>query len=456
MCLYRLLIERRPPSSTITWVLLVIAFPIFGALIYWIFGPHRIERHAIRRKHLMDRMLEEITSPLDEMTEKSVIPEDERDVFRLLNNVSEYRATGGNHVMILADLKEALEVMRSNIHQAKYFIHLEYYIISGDDVTRELFADLEAAARRGVQVRILYDSLGSLFLKRIHFRKLLQAGANVAGFLPLFHFPKRLNLNFRNHRKILVVDGIVAFTGGANIGRQYLGTQTESQWRDNFVKVSGPASLQLEDVFAKDWHFTTKEDLSSERYYPKPRREGDTTIQVLESGPDSEFYCLHQAVFLALAKAKKRCWMMTPYFIPTESLMTSIIAAALRGVEMLMILPKKTDNMIVQFAARSFYEDLLKAGVKIYEFRPRILHSKMIVVDDRMCLLGSANMDVRSFRLNYELNLWIYGTKVTKMASQIFNQDLTHCDSIALEKFEQRGDWTKILENTCRLFSPVL
>ncbi len=457
LSLYQLLIEKREPASTWAWILVVVGFPIVGALVFQVFGPQRLERQALKRRLRLDQMLDESSHPLPtELTPSEAVPEDKRAVFQLLHNISEYRTTTGNSVNILADPQEALAAMRGALQSAKHFIHVEYYIIRGDDVSRQLFSDLEMAADRGVEVRILYDSLGSLFLKRRTFKKLLKSGAQVAGFLPLVHFPKRLNLNFRNHRKILIVDGEIAFTGGANIGRQYLGIQTDAQWRDNFVAVRGPACLQLQDVFAKDWHFTTKEDIFSDRYYPKPKRVGSTTLQVLESGPDSKFFSLEQAVILALAQAKKSVRMTTPYFIPDAALLTALIATSLRGVTVSLILPKKTDNRMVRYAARSYYEYLLQAGVQIYEYRPRILHSKMLIIDDELCVLGSANMDVRSFRLNFELNLWISGAKTAREGSEIFKTDLEHCDPIAWEQFESRGVTARLLENTCRLFSPML
>ena len=297
-------------------------------------------------------------------------------------------------------------------------------MIASDEVTKQLFDYLLKATQRGVEVRILYDSLGSLFLKRIFFLKLLRNGAKIAGFLPFSVVPQRINVNFRNHRKILVVDGRIAFTGGTNIGRQYLGRRNESQWHDYSVRVDGPVCQQLEDVFAKDWQFTTQEDLFDARYYPEPRLAGDGVIQVLESGPDTPFHSLHQALFLAINGAEHEILLTTPYFVPDPVIITSITVAALRGVKVVLLLPLKSDSKIVQYASRSFYDNLLKAGVQIFEYQPRVLHAKMLVIDKKWTILGSANMDIRSFRLNFELNLLVYGTSTAEQAARLFAEDL--------------------------------
>jgi cardiolipin synthase len=364
--------------------------------------------------------------------------------------------TSGNRVELLQDPYRALLAMQESIEAARYFIHLEYYIIRSDEVTRQLFEHLLSAAKRGVEIRILYDSLGSLSLKRIYFRKLLQKGVKIAGFLPFSLFPQRMNVNFRNHRKILLVDGHTAFTGGTNIGRQYLGRRNEGQWHDYSVKVSGPACAQLQDVFAKDWHFTTQEDLLDPKYYPQPKGNGDSVIQVLESGPDASFLSLHQALFLALNSAREEILLTTPYFVPDPAITTSLMVAARRGVKVMILLPLKSDSRLVQYASRSFFDELLRAGVNIFEYTPRILHAKCLVIDKKWTILGSANMDIRSFRLNFELNLLVYGPSVAEQATSLFETDLQHSRQVDLRRFLARPLGQQMIENACRLLSPVL
>ncbi|MBI4404364.1 MAG: cardiolipin synthase [Deltaproteobacteria bacterium] len=463
-CIFLLLYHKREPYSTIIWLLLVFLVPILGALLFLVFGPIRLERGAVKRKRNIEQQLSEsdptvlltVREPSLPPSDLTKIPTEENQVFRLAEQISEYRLSTGNKVEIIVDPDVALASMQKAIEGAKQFIHLEYYIIVSDEVTEQLFDSLIEARRRGVEVRVLYDSLGSLSLKKIYFRRLTEHGVKVAGFLPLSAIAQRLNLNFRNHRKILVVDGKTAFTGSANIGKQYLGKRNDSQWRDNVVKVEGPVCLQLQDVFAKDWQFTTKEDLYSAMYCPVPQRCGDAVIQVLESGPDTRFQTLYQALFLAITSARSHILMTTPYFIPDSVMMTALTVAALRGVKVQLLLPQKNDLLLVQLASRSFYEALLEAGVEIYEYEPRILHAKNLIIDKKWTIIGSANMDARSFRLNFEINLLIYGSSVTEQAENLFEADLQKSNRVELATYLARPMVRRLLENACRLFSPIL
>jgi cardiolipin synthase len=222
------------------------------------------------------------------------------------------------------------------------------------------------------------------------------------------------------------------------------------------VRVEGPVCQQLEDVFAKDWQFTTQEDLFDSRYYPAPQEAGDSVIQVLESGPDAPFHSLHQALFLAINRAEHEILLTTPYFVPDPVIITSITVAALRGVNVILLLPLKSDSKLVQYASRSFYDNLLKAGVQIYEYQPRVLHAKMLAIDKKWTILGSANMDIRSFRLNFELNLLIYGPSTAEQAARLFAEDLKQSKPVELDAFMRRPIPQVILENACRLCSPLL
>ena len=451
-----LLLNKREPSSTLAWLLFVTTFPIIGALLFLVFGPQRLEREAYKRK----RVIRQIVSPPSRLiqanqtetsAQRASLPPEERAVLKLTRQISEYGVTEGNRVEMLADPHEALLAMQREIESARHFVHLEYYIIAGDEVTKQLFDCLLVAAKRGVEIRILYDALGSLYLRRRHFKELVKTGAKIAGFLPFSLVPQRINVNFRNHRKILVIDGTVAFTGGTNIGREYLGKRNKSQWHDYSVRVEGPVCRQLQDVFAKDWRFTTREDLFHTRYYPVRPSSGDSVIQVLESGPDSPFSLLHQTLFLMLNSAREEILLTTPYFVPDPAIMTALIGAALRGVRVRLVLPLKSDARLVQYASRSFYDALLRAGVEIYEYQPRILHAKMMIIDRRWTMLGSANMDIRSFRLNFELNLIIYGASMAEQASSLFQQDLLQSERVDVGTFSRRPIGQQMLENACRL-----
>lgn len=452
----RLLTSKREPSSTLSWLFFVTIVPIFGALLFFIFGPLRLERNAIKRKSKILSALPGQAVGDSETTELPTLPRTQNTVFGLAKRISNFELTDGNSVQILADPADALREMEAAIDAAQTYVHLEYYIISSDEVTAQLFESLARARDRGVEVRVLYDSLGSLSLKRIYFRRLMEKGVKISGFLPFSLLPQRFYVNFRNHRKILIVDGKTAFTGGANIGKQYLGRPTESQWRDYTFRVRGPVCLQLEDVFAQDWHFTTEEDLGDDRYYPAAEKPGDAAVQVLESGPDTEFRNLHRALLMAINSAQKRVWLTTPYFVPDSAMMAALELAALRGVDVRLILPAKNDAPVVQWASRSFYESLFAAQIRVFEYEPRVLHAKTILLDDHWTMLGSANMDVRSFRLNFELNLLVYSLDLAKQMEELFLQDITQSKEIEPVAFARRSIGRQILENIARLLTPIL
>lgn len=458
-CIFHLLIHKREPSSTLSWLLFVTFIPILGATIFLVFGPQRLERNALKRKeklHQTALIEQEGESPSGSALPSGLSERADTQVLRLAKQISEYAVTAGNQLELLADPLVTLNEMHAAIAAAKRFIHLEYYIIAADEVTEQLFEGLAQAADRGVEVRILYDALGSLFLKQRYFKPLAKKGVRTAGFLPFSLVPQRFNFNFRNHRKILIVDGKTAFTGGTNIGKEYLGKRGDHQWRDFSVKVSGPVCLQLQDVFAKDWMFTTGEDLFRSDYYPRSSYTGDSVVQVMESGPDTAFQTLHQALFLAINSAEKQILLTTPYFIPDSTMMTALVVAALRGVDVQIILPLKSDSWLVQNASRSFYDNLLRAGAKIFEYQPRVLHAKMLMIDNKWTIIGSANMDIRSFRLNFELNLLVYGSSLARQAMDIFQDDLKNSKQVDRHLFMLRPMRQQIAENACRLLSPIL
>ena len=451
-----LLVHKREPISTISWGLFVILVPLLGPVLYFTFGPERLIRQASKRKRVISAHLAQRRESLSNISSKHNL-EDKTDLFfNLTQNVTHFPRSEGNRILFLHDPQEALRTMISEIEKAQKFIHLEYYIIASDPITENIFDSLIAARSRGVEVRILYDALGSLSLKRFHFKKLKAAGIQIAGFLPFSLLPQRINMNFRNHRKIIVIDGQTAFTGGTNLGKEYLGRPGKHQWRDFSIQLWGPVCLQLQDVFREDWSFTTQEDLTDKKYFPAPKIEGKAKIQVIDSGPDTSFQSLHRALFGAITSAKNQISLMTPYFVPDSSILTALEVASLKGVDLKIVLPRKNDQPLVRLASRSFYSELLRAGVKIFEFAPKILHAKLMTIDDEFTLIGSGNMDIRSFRLNFEITLLVEDPDVTQQAQYFFNNDLKNSEPIDLGKFSTRGILVELLENACRLLAPIL
>ena len=449
---FHLILQKRAPLSSLAWIFFVTLVPILGPIIYALAGPQRLERKASKLK---DKRGPTHVSFSDSL-ERTSLHWRERNVLSMASQISQYDVTQGNEVEFFDDQELLLEEMAESIRNAKKTVHLQYYIIATDEVTRNLSQDLIDAAKRGVDVRVLYDAFGSFFLKKVTLRRLTKGGVKLASFLPFTVFPNIRYMNFRNHRKILVVDGTQAFTSGVNIGKQYLGRKNKKQWHDYGVRVTGPTCSQLQDVFARDWHFATHEVVTGEIEPPAPTNQKKSTIQVLESGPDSEFHALHKAVFLAINSAENSITMTTPYFIPDSAILTAMTVAALRGVRVKIILPAKSDAPHVQWAGRSFYDELIDAGVEIYEYQPRILHAKLMVIDEKWTLLGSGNMDIRSFRLNFELNLLVLSQEFSAQCETSLNKDIEDSERIVPSEFMNRSIRKRLIENTCRLFSPVM
>lgn len=451
--LIHLLIHKREPISTISWGLLVALVPLLGPALYFTFGPERLVRQASKRKSLISTRF----SRIELSSDVGGLPHPHGDsLFNLTQNISSFPISEGNRLLFLHDPQETLNTMIAEIDKAQVYIHLEYYIISSDSITENIFDSLISARRRGVEVRILYDALGSLSLKRLHFRKLKEAGIQIAGFLPFSLLPQRINLNFRNHRKILVIDGKTVFSGGTNLGKEYLGKPGKHQWRDLSIQLWGPVCLQLQEVFREDWAFTTKEDLIDNKYFPNLSEEGNARIQVIDSGPDTSFQSLHRAIFAGITSARQKISVITPYFIPDSAMTTALEVAALKGVDLKIILPQKNDQPLVRFASRSFYSELLKAGVGIYEFEPKILHAKLMTLDDEFTIIGSGNMDIRSFRLNFEITMIIQDKEITRQAQEIFDIDLKRSRNITPAVFSKRGLHQEVIENACRILAPIL
>lgn len=460
----RLILQKREPAGTLSWLLFILFVPIVGPLLYFCFGPQQIERKASKRRARIFKAREEKGKrpaiELEWLEPLSEWPSPDREVFQLAESISQFPPTDHNDLQLLSDPFSTLEEMKKAISQAKKRIHLEYYIVASDEVTRELFDQLILAAKRGVEVRLLYDSLGSLSLKGFLLRKLAKHGVETAAFLPfsISNFLQRVNPNFRNHRKILVIDGSTAFTGGVNIGREYLGRRTSEQWRDFAVLVKGPSCRQLDEVFRDDWEFTTGRllpELPAVSAAPI-RLSQSEWVQVLESGPDTAFQTLHQTLFLGITSAQREILLTTPYFIPDTAIATALAVSALKGVRVRLLLPSKTDVFFVRKAGRSFYDLLLEAGVEIFEYQPKILHSKLMLIDNRWAVVGSANMDIRSFRLNFELNLMVHGARFAKQIRAMFDSDLAQSRKVEPTEFWQRSVLERFAENSCRLLSPLL
>lgn len=467
-----ILLERRQPSSTLAWILAVVFLPYIGLFLYLLFGRQRLGRRT--RLKALKTLNVDMTLPGFESTVASSLTrtaESDARLGRILKrrehlmelamNNAEEPVTLGNISLILRNASQAYPSIFDAIAQARHYIHIEYYIFQPDDVGTRLRDALCERARAGVKVRFLFDGVGSWKLDRRWLRELEKDGADWASFLPLRlrrlrRFDGRLRVNFRNHRKLIVVDGRVGFTGGINVGREYEGASRLGHWRDTHLRLEGPCVRSLERIFHEDWYFATDELIEGEVYFPNNEQVGSDLVQIIPSGPDREWYPIHQQMFLAIVTARERCYITTPYFVPDEAIRTAMITAALRGVDLRLMVPLRSDQRLVRWAGRSYYEDLLRAGVRIYEYTRGFLHAKTLVVDSEFGTIGSANMDIRSFRLNFEVNAFVYSPEFALELEHQFQADLRDAREITLDAFMTRRLPSRFLESAARLMSPLL
>jgi cardiolipin synthase len=448
---------KREPVSALAWSLVVILLPVIGFLLFLLFGYTHVYR-PLKRKRRHHRGFEQRAGAAQRGRFK--VNKDENDFAGLGQLAVRLGATPplpGNQVMLYSATRVAHGALLEAIADARDHIHLEYYIVQPDETGRELLALLTRKARQGCEVRLLYDALGSWTLKARLLRPLHKAGGKSAAFLGISLLRRRLQVNMRNHRKLVVIDGRLAFTGGMNIGNEYLGlSRWFRYWRDNLMRLEGPAVGALQSIFVEDWDFSTEELLDGPKYFPEIADVGESVVQVIDSGPDQEINTLREVVFAALTSAKERLWIATPYFVPDTGILDALKLAARRGVKVRLLCPKKSDNRLADFASRYYWHELLVEGVKIHEYQRGMMHAKMMLVDDRWGWVGTANLDRRSLQLNFENVCILHSPPELAALAKAFQRDMRRSKEVSQAEFEKRPALAKFWENTCRLFSPVL
>jgi cardiolipin synthase len=459
------LMRRHEAATAVAWIFTVTFIPFVGPLVYLIVGIRPVGR-ARRRKWMANEQIRRFLQDYQRRWSASSLHQDyggihanQQAVMQLITRLGLFPTTRGNRITYHVDPQETYQLMEEAIQHAEHHVNLDYYIFRPDSVGRR-FADILAAkAAHGVEINLLYDTLGSWSLhhdKQFR-RRLTDNGVRVHPFLVPKLVLRPWYLNLRNHRKILVVDGRVGFAGGLNIGEAFVAAPRKfGIWRDAHLRIEGPAVLELQWVFAEDWYFATGDELIRPEYFPEPEARGDNVVQVLPSGPEEELEPVHMAFFTAMTSAAEEIFLCTPYFIPDSAILRALQSAALRGVDVRLLVPRRSDHMIVTLAGRSYYDDLLACGVKIYEFLPGVEHSKVVVVDGRLSIVGSANMDIRSFSYNFEISAQVYGEEFARRVRSIFLEELEQSEAVDPEKFNQRNLAVRFAENSCRVLSPML
>lgn len=460
-----ILFEKRKPTVTMSWLLIMLFMPIIGFILYIFLGQDLRKKKLFYIKSDEEKTIYAAIKKQDDCMDKNLfnfknpLVAEHKDMISLnLNSRSLF--TQDNSLEIFNDGKELFDSMIARIKEARVFIHMEYYIIRDDQLGNEIIKILAEKARSGIEVKLLYDGMGCLHVGKKFFQPLIDAGGEVEMFFPPFLPYINLRINYRNHRKITVIDGLYGYVGGFNIGDEYLGKNKKiGYWRDSHLCIAGTAIQQLELRFLLDWRHASglKEEFKFDlRYFPQQKFNGNIAVQIVSSGPDSKWSSIRNAYLKIINKAHKTLYLHTPYFIPDDSIFVAIKLAALSGVDVRIIIPHKSDHMFVHWAASSYIGELLEAHVKVYHYNNGFLHSKMIVADSFISTIGTANLDIRSFQLNFEVNALMYDRQIGKLLEEQFLKDLESCTEMTLDTYNKRHITIKIRESIFRLLSPLL
>ena len=431
--------ERREPRTVWTWLLLLYFIPVLGIFLYFMIGHDFHKQHMFRTKEIEDAMYSAISKQEETIIRDEFEPKNPRlkkylDVVLMNLGAADAVYSADNDIEIYTDGKEKFKALYDEMEKAREYIHIQYYIIRNDELWQTFEKLLIEKVRQGVEVRLLYDSMGSRSMKKSDWKRLKEAGIQVGEFFPALLGRLQLRMNYRNHRKIVVIDGRTAFVGGFNIGREYVGLDPKfGYWRDTHLQIRGSAVLSLHIRFILDWNYATKQNLFiTDRYFREcgEERQGEEAVQIIASGPDSKWQNIRNVYLKMISKARKNIYIQTPYFIPDETILNAIRIAAMSGVDVRVMIPCKPDHPFVYWATFSYIGDLLEAGAKCYTYDNGFLHAKGMVVDGVVSCYGTANMDIRSFRLNFEVNAVVYSEKTAERLEALFLEDLKVCTRV--------------------------
>ncbi|MBL7857174.1 MAG: cardiolipin synthase [Cyclobacteriaceae bacterium] len=462
----RVIMDTRNAAKALGYLLLVITIPVIGSFLYFSLGVNYRKKRIYSKKliandWLWQKIKQRIISSTNQILEqKKNLIGGQEDLIKLLLNDS-LEPLSQNRVTLLINGERKFPEVISALENAKHFIHLEYYIYEDNAIGYQIRDILIRKARAGVIVRFIYDDFGSKDLKNKFLNPMVEAGVEVYPFFKVYFALLASRINYRNHRKIIVTDCQVGFVGGINVSDRYInnGDPTKLFWRDTHVKIEGPAVLSLQYHFLADWNFCSGQQVAPDETMFLPYQQlskGDSLVQVVASGPDYPRQSIMLCYFTAIINAKEKVYITSPYFIPNNSINDAIRKAALSGKDVRLLVPGISDSTVVNAASQSYFDELLECGVKIYLYKKGFVHAKTIIVDDALAIVGTANMDFRSFELNFEISAVIYGQEPCGELTRVFLDDLEHSDLISFEAWRHRSKPRQWLEKAARLLSPIL
>ena len=458
-------LEKRNAGSTWAWLLVLYFIPILGFILYLILGKKLPKGHLFKWEDRNKIGIEEmISEQLSLFRSERFTPSNELIqyykglIYMLLDN-NDAILTTNNSIQIFTDGNHKFRSLFDDIKNAQDTIHLQYYIFKSDNLGGQLIQLLTEKAKQGIKVRILYDDLGSRGTRKKHFRDLIAAGGEVEAFFPSSFPLINFRINYRNHRKLVIIDGRIGYVGGFNVGDEYLGLNKRfGYWRDTHLRMIGNSVHAIQTRFILDWNQASESnDIAySANLFPTIQSSGQTSMQIVTSGPDSEWEHIKYGYIKMISYARESIWIQTPYFIPDASLLDALRIACLTGKDVRIMIPNKPDHPFVYWATYFHVGELLKAGAKIYIYDNGFIHAKTIIVDGKLASVGTANIDVRSFKLNFEVNAFLYDEEIGVSLTESFNKDLIVSTELTLDQYKQRSLKIRFKESISRLLSPIL
>ena len=450
-----IVMDNRNPYKTLAWVLVLVFLPVVGLALYYFFGQDTRKEKLISKKGF--KRLTKYPMMEFQMQESFKVSEEKQhQLIRFFQRVNLALPFEGNSMKIFQDGSSMLQALLATINSAKHHIHVEFYIFEDDAVGCLVKDALIEKAREGVEIRVLYDDVGCWKVPHRFYDEMREAGIEVRGFLKV-RFPRFTSkVNYRNHRKLVVVDGRIGFVGGMNLAERYLKGVPWGIWKDIMMQVEGKAVYGLQMTFLTDWYATDHSLITSSSYFPQMEDKGTSLMQVVTSDPVGEWKDIMQGLLIAITSAQKYVYIQSPYLLPTEPILLALKTAAAAGVDVRIMIPEKSDSRMVHWGTMSYLQELMEAGIKIYMYQKGFLHSKLIVCDDCLSSVGSTNMDFRSFEHNFEINAFMYDKTSALMLKDIFLSDQKDAKLLHLKEWRMRPWSQKVKESVIRLFAPLL
>lgn len=449
----KVVLANRNPVTTFAWVFVLLFLPYIGLLLYFFFG-----RDTRKRKYIRRRFMSQIKQKALLSVNSTKVPEVPQEFQRLADyfvNSAEAYPTTGNDIEVISDNRFFMQMLIDHIKAAKNHIHLQFYIFEDGALGRRVRDALIAKVAEGVEVRVIYDSVGCWSVDKEFFETIRRSGGYVESFLKV-RFPLLTNkVNYRNHRKVVVIDGKVGFVGGCNIADRYVDGINGCEWRDTMLRIEGEGVYGLQTSFLADWYFASGTMLSSGNYFLSSGVNGKATVQIVTSNPVGQWRVMSAGISVMLSLSRNYIYLQTPYLMPNDRVLSALQSAALSGVDVRLMIPERSDSRLADYASYSYLGELLQAGVKVYLYSD-FLHAKTIVLDDMLSVVGSVNLDFRSFDYNFEVCACVYDMTTAKRLRSLFVDDITKCRQYTLRDYQQRTLVRRCLESGSRLLSPVL